>query len=95
MLYFAGTHHGCLQSALVFLDISDNNLTNFAESREGIRAITDLIAFHPALTSINLSHNRIDTRSIGSIASALEDSPSLIELCLDANDIQPRVPPRL
>ena len=63
--------YGAQQNQLVMLDLSANNLTNFAGSPDGALALGHAIASHAHLTSLDLSHSRMSKQALGAVVGAL------------------------
>jgi Ran GTPase-activating protein (RanGAP) involved in mRNA processing and transport len=80
-----------LQCALQYLDLSENNATNFSNTEGGGLALSNTLQDHPTLTVLNLSHNRLDRSVVVALAKALESNSVLVDLELEDNGVDPLV----
>uniref|UniRef100_A0A7S1CP72 Uncharacterized protein n=1 Tax=Bicosoecida sp. CB-2014 TaxID=1486930 RepID=A0A7S1CP72_9STRA len=77
--------HSNRHSALVSLNLSQNNLTNFEDSATGGMAVAAALRGNRSLTVLDLSHNRLDSAAVCAIGFALQRNKVLIDLRLNDN----------
>ncbi len=79
------------QTALLYLDLSENNATNFSSTEGGVLALATAVDGHPTLTELNLNHNRVERNTIVALAEALQRNSVLTALHLEDNGVDPKV----
>jgi Ran GTPase-activating protein (RanGAP) involved in mRNA processing and transport len=70
---------------LSVLDLANNNLTNYGDDMTGLRALTDAIKHHAALTALDLSGNWLCAQGAKHVAAALAVNGALTALNLSCN----------